>query len=1738
MYDEYNALVKNGTWLIVPWLAGGLVANGSSWQLGVDFDETFSLVFKPTTIRIVFSLAVSRKWLIHQLDVKNAFLNGDSSETINMYQPPGFVDARQVSQVAYLLIYVDDIILTSSYPSLLLQLIGSLPNEFDMTDLGALNYFFGISAGRTPRGLFLSHKKYALQLLENAYIVTCKPSQKPFDTESRICCFQMYLAICSGDCDFGIQFISATTSLVDYTYADWAACPSTQDSQMHNNIMAVGSRDRPPILTPGRYPQWRLRFLQFVDTRPNSEALRKCILIGPYKPTTVLVHAIEATDDSPAVLEHTTVETPTNMSPENKAHFLAEKPKWSRFVTIVKQQHKLDEVSYHKLFDILKQYQNEVNELRAEKLARNANPLALVATDQASQDPFYQLSRSHRSSAPSLKPSIPSRSHTTTRHKGKHIAKPITPLSEIAFEEDINLEQSQRDNDMQKNLALIAKYFKKIYKPTNNNLRTSSNSKNNNVDTTPRYKNDDHSRQFGNQRTVNAAAVRENVGSKVVQEFGSQCFNCKEYGHFAKECRKPKRVNDSAYHKEKMLLYKKAEQGVPLQAEQYDWLADTDEEVDEQELEAHYSYMAKIQEVPTADSGTDSEPNEQNDVESDDERVMLANLKLDVDENKKIQKQLKKANTTLAQELKECKAILAETSKSLGESISVRDSCLVKLQTKQVEFEKYKAFNDRTIDYDKLERKLNEALGQLSHKDTVIKEGLKTKAYELSVVKKHDELMKQSPLTKSHYEGLVKQKTKGDSLKFVHELKQEMHADLKYVETLEKEIDELESKKAKFSDMYDVILQECVSKDVMCSYLQSLSYLDALAELQCLSKPVTAQTLPPVAKKAVSNTNVLKPGMYRIDNRIAHTRAQQLPQNVRNTNLYVSTSIGVNHKLNVSRPQLKSNQSRDKVLPNNSQVKVRRLKLYNTAVGGTFMQKTPEECYELIENMTVHHDHKETSAIRDEASRNISSTSTPESLEVVQHLEMMNKNFSEMMRQFQTIKAVDTKCKTCGGPHSFTECPAVGGYTQETAYATRNTVPNPREDLKAITTHSGVTLAGPLVFPSSSKEVNREPETITNEMPEVTKDMVQPSTKNIQPPVAQKQNPIFEPVVAPNPKPTIPYSSRVNKQKLREKDDNLALKFVKIFRNLHFELSFADALLYMPKFSLMFKSLLNNKEKSFDLAMTPVNENCLAVILKKLHGKLRDLGKFLIPYDFPEFDECLALADLGASINLMPLSIWKNLSFPELTSTQMILELVDRSTTRPAGIAEDVFVKVGKFHFPTDFVFVDYVVDPRVPLILLLRTGRALIDVYGEELTPRVDDEAITFKVGQTSKYSYNDAESINRINVIDVACEEYVQEVLGFSDNSKSGNPTRISDPIIAISFPSLTPFEGGDFILEEIEACLTSKLIPPGVDDTNLDLEGDIRCLEELLNNDLSLSSLPPKELNVEEIKIVKSSIDEPPELELKDLPSHLEYTYLEGTDKLPLIITKDLKDDEKEAFLKVLKSHKQAIAWKVSDIKGIDPRFYTHKILMEEDYKPTVQSQRRANPNIHEKGGINVVEKENNELTPNMIGHRMPFGLCNAPGTFQRCMMAIFHDMIEKTMEVFMDDFSVFGDSFSSCLSHLDTMLQRCEDTNLVLNWEKSHFMVKEGIVLGHKILKNGLEVDRAKVNVIAKLPHPMTIKGVRSFLGHVDFYRRFIQDLSKIARPMTHLLEKETPFVFSKDCIDAFETLKKKLTEAPI
>nr|GEU74901.1 DNA-directed DNA polymerase [Tanacetum cinerariifolium] len=586
-----------------------------------------------------------------------------------------------------------------------------------------------------------------------------------------------------------------------------------------------------------------------------------------------------------------------------------------------------------------------------------------------------------------------------------------------------------------------------------------------------------------------------------------------------------------------------------------------------------------------------------------------------------------------------------------------------------------------------------------------------------------------------------------------------------------------------------------------------------------------------------------------------------------------------------------------------------------------------------------------------------------------------------------------------------------------------NTIANPRSDLKAITTRSGVSYDGPQIPPPPSflsKVVENEPE--------ATKDTVHPtnneSTEDVQPPVIHSESPILT-------------SEPVNSSIIKH--------------------------VASPNFTE--RTLLGGSPK-------------------EVAKKLGDPGKFLIPCDFLRKAECLALANLGASINLMPLSVWNKFSLPDLSPTCMTLELADHSISRPAGVAEDVYVKVGTFHFPSDFVVVDFDVDPLVPLILgrsFLKTENALIDVF---------------------------------------------EEILGFSDVIASGNPTPYYDPIVSTTSPTLTPFENSDFLLEEVDSFLALEDDPTSseVDQSYLDSERDILFLEAFLNDDPSLPPLNQgnylpevrNELKICEAKSDKSIIDEPPEVKLKDLPSHLEYAFLEVNDKLSVIITKYLSVEEKTALITVLKSHMRAIAWKLSDIKGTDPEFCTHKILMEEDFEPTIQHQRRVNPKIYDvikqevlklldagliypisdspwvspvhcvpkKDGFTVVENEENELISTRLvtgwrvcinyrklneatrkdhfplsfmdqmlerlagnqyycfldsfsGYfqipinpkdheqttfnclyrtfayrRMPFGLYNAPGTFQR-------------------------NSFQSCLSRLEKMLKRCEDTNLCLN-----------------------------------------------------------------------------------------------------
>nr|GEW92812.1 reverse transcriptase domain-containing protein [Tanacetum cinerariifolium] len=475
------------------------------------------------------------------------------------------------------------------------------------------------------------------------------------------------------------------------------------------------------------------------------------------------------------------------------------------------------------------------------------------------------------------------------------------------------------------------------------------------------------------------------------------------------------------------------------------------------------------------------------------------------------------------------------------------------------------------------------------------------------------------------------------------------------------------------------------------------------------------------------------------------------------------------------------------------------------------------------------------------------------------------------------------------------------------------------------------------------------------------------------------------------------------------------------------------------------------------MARTPLNEHCSAVLLKKLPKKLGDPCKFLIPCDFPGMAECLALADLGASINLMPFSVCKRLSLPNLTPTCMTLDLADHLISRLVRVAEDVYVKVGSFHFSADFVVVDFDVDPRVPLILersFLKTRRALIDVFEGELTLRVSKEAITFNLDQTSRYSANYSDMMAKhIDIIDMACEECSQEVLGFPNTIWSENHTPYYDLIVSATSPTVTPFGNSDFLFEEVDAFLAIEDEPTSFEfhQSYLDPEGYILLLEAFLNDD---PSLPPpnqrnylpevrKELRICKANSDKSSVNEPPVVELKDLPPHLEYAFLEGGEKLPVIILKDLKD------FKLAVQHKRRVNPKIHDVIKQEVIKLLEAGLIYPIFDSPLVSPVHCVP---KKGGFTVVENEDNELIVTRL----------VTGTFQRCMMEIFYDMIEKTME------------------------------------EKSHFMVKEGIVLGYEISKQGIEVAKEKVDVITKLPHPTTVK----------------------------------------ECVDSFQTLKRKLTEAPI
>ncbi|XP_075473347.1 uncharacterized protein LOC142504353 [Primulina tabacum] len=560
-------------------------------------------------------------------------------------------------------------------------------------------------------------------------------------------------------------------------------------------------------------------------------------------------------------------------------------------------------------------------------------------------------------------------------------------------------------------------------------------------------------------------------------------------------------------------------------------------------------------------------------------------------------------------------------------------------------------------------------------------------------------------------------------------------------------------------------------------------------------------------------------------------------------------------------------------------------------------------------------------------------------------------------------------------------------------------------------------------------------------------------------------------------------------------------KFLEIFKKLHINISFAEALAQMPSYAKFLKEILSNKRKLVDFETVKLSEECSAVLQNKLPPKAKDPGSFSIPCTIGTSFFGKTLCDLGASINLMQYSYFEKLKIGEVKPTTISLQLADRSIKYPRGVVEDVLVKVDKFIFPVDFVVLDMEEDREIPLLLgrpFLATGRALIDVHKDELVLRLNDESVIFNVFQSIKYP-NDKSDCFRIDATDEFVECGLQGLI-------CGDP---------------------------LEVCLTHTC-PADLD--NKEIEEYIHYLEagrpifKTVNSRIGELGHVPRPL--------KSSIEEPPILEMKHLPSHLKYLFLLDNDKLPVILSSSLTGTEEEKLLRVLRENIKAIDWSIADIKGISSSMCMHKILMEVDHKTSTQPQRRLNPAMQEvvkkeviklldagiiypisdsrwvspvqvvpkKGGITVVKNENNELIPTrtvtgwclyidyrklndatrkdhfplpfidqmlerLDGHsfycfldgysgymqipidpedqekttftcpygtlaykRMSFGLCNAQETFQRRMMAIFHDMIEDFIEIFMDDFSLFGSSFDTCFTNQSKVLERCEESNL--------------------------------------------------------------------------------------------------------
>ncbi|XP_027166366.1 uncharacterized protein LOC113766367 [Coffea eugenioides] len=556
---------------------------------------------------------------------------------------------------------------------------------------------------------------------------------------------------------------------------------------------------------------------------------------------------------------------------------------------------------------------------------------------------------------------------------------------------------------------------------------------------------------------------------------------------------------------------------------------------------------------------------------------------------------------------------------------------------------------------------------------------------------------------------------------------------------------------------------------------------------------------------------------------------------------------------------------------------------------------------------------------------------------------------------------------------------------------------NPREHVKAITLRSGKEV-GELPVVECERECERRE---NKQLSELGKD-----GKKIRGKEKMEEN---EPQMGDTtPIPPLSFPQRLKPSR----NDKEFEKFVNIFKQLHINIPFVDAILQIPSYAKFLKEIMTKKRKLVDSETIALTEECSDIIQNKLPPKLKDPGSFTVPCTIGNVEFSKALCDLGASVSLIPLTVARQLGLKELKRTNISLQLADRSIRHPMGILENVLIKVQKFIIPVDFVVLDMEEDVHVPIILgrpFLATAGTIIDVKRGKFKFQIGEEEVEFDLSKVEKYpSFTD-----HVYSVDI-CDKLA---LGMSQ-------ANLDDDSLELCL------NGAGLQKEQVEKMIEF-------------LQARVPYKRRNTYEELGLSKgLPPP------------SCEQAPRLELKPLPKHLKYAFLGEKETLPVIVNATLDEKQLGKLLRVLRKHLKAIGWMISDIKGISPTICMHKILLEENSKPVVEIQRRLNPNMKEV---------------------------------------------------------------------------RCEETNFVLNWEKCHFMVCESIVVGHKISSEGIEVDQTKIEVIERMPPPINVKGIRSFLGYVEFYRRFIKNFSKIAIPLCELLAKDVPFHFNNECLFAFNRL---------